>query len=375
VGVADDKTKAGFDHFEQIKYLSHNFQLFRAANVFLKEDQMTWHKVIIAAILALPLERLGNAQEKKLEPLIVSYSSFTGNRAPLWIAKELGLYEKYGLDVKLVSIAAGSVSLTALLAGNVHLTTDSSSGVVGAVARGAPIVTVSTNGALPYQLVALPTIKSPAELKGKIVGSSRIGAGTDFLLRRILAKLGLMAGKDVLLIPTGVSESDKRIQLMFQGKIDATIGESDKVFQFQELGGQKLSVLGGPKDFGVPAPGSEITTTRQMLKELRPRLKAFFMAYSDAIAAGRRNKELAYQVFRKYMRVDNPKLLDFTYRVQFLEAIPAKPYPRDDAVQASIEDLKESTPKLEGMKVGDFLDASLIKEIDNEGFFTKLGRP
>jgi ABC-type nitrate/sulfonate/bicarbonate transport system substrate-binding protein len=225
------------------------------------------------------------------------------------------------------SIAAGSVSLTALLAGDVHLTTDSSSGVVGAAARGAPIVTVSTNGTLPYQLIALPAIKSPADLKGKIVGSSRIGAGTDFLLRRILAKLNLVPGKDVSLIPTGVSESEKRIQLMFQGKIDATIGEADKVFQFVELGGQKLSVLGEPKDFGVPAPGSELNTTRQAIKELRPRLKAFFMAYGDAIATGRKNRELTYQVFRKYMRVDNPKLLDFTYRVQFLEAIPAKHYP------------------------------------------------
>ena len=326
--------------------------------------------------IALPLTLLswglGNAQEKKLEPLIVSYSSFTGNRAPFWIAKELGLYEKYGLDVKLVSIAAGSVSLTALLAGNVHLTTDSSAGVVSAGARGAPIVTVSTNGALPYQLIALPTIKSPAELKGKVVGSSRIGAGTDFLLRRILSKLGLVPGKDVSLIPTGVSESEKRIQLMFQGKIDATIGESDKVFQFAELGGQKLSVLGEPKDFGVPAPGSEINSTRQAIKELRTRLTAFFMAYSEAIAVGRKNRELTYQVFRRYMRIDNPKLLDFTYRVQFLEAIPAKPYPREDAIQTSIEDLKSTIPKLEGMKVSDFVDASLIREIESEGFFTRL---
>ena len=328
----------------------------------------------IACIVALAPWSRAAAQEKKLEPLIVSYSSFTGNRAPLWIAKELGLYEKYGLDVKLVSIAAGSVSLTALLAGNVHLTTDSSSGVVGAVARGAPIVTISTNGALPYQLIALPSIKSPAELRGKIVGSSRIGAGTDFLLRRILAKLALTPGKDVSLIPTGVSESDKRIQLMFQGKIDATIGESDKVFQFAELGGQKISVLGEPKDFGVPSPGSELNTTRQTLKELRPRLKSFFMAYSEAIAAGRRNRELAYQVFRKYMRVDNPKLLDFTYRVQFMEAIPAKPYPREDTIQASIEDLRDTTPKLDGMKATDFFDASLIKELDNEGFFARIGR-
>ena len=312
------------------------------------------------------------AQETKSDPLIVSYSSLTGNRAPLWIAKELGLYEKYGLDVKLVSIAAGSVSLTALLAGNVQLTTDSSSGVVSAVARGAPIVTVSTNGALPYQLVALPSIKTPAELKGKIVGSSRVGAGTDFLLRRIIAKLGFYLGKDISLIPTGVSESDKRIQLMFQGKIDATIGESDKVFQFTELAGQKISVLGEPKDFGVPSPGSEINTTRQVLKELRPRLRAFFMAYSEAIAVDRKNRDLCYRVFRKYMRVDNPKLLDFTYRVQFLEAIPIKPYPREDAIQASIEDLKESTLKLTVMKLADFIDASIIRELDNEGFFAKL---
>jgi NitT/TauT family transport system substrate-binding protein len=314
------------------------------------------------------------AQEKKLEPLIVSYSSFTGNRAPLWIAKELGLYEKYGLDVKLVSIAAGSVSLTALLAGNVQLTTDSSSGVVSAVARGAPIVTVSTNGALPYQLVALPSITTPAELKDKIIGSSRVGAGTDFLLRRIIAKLGFTLGKDISLIPTGISESDKRIQLMFQGKIDATIGESDKVFQFAELAGQKISVLGEPKDFGVPSPGSEINTTRQVLQEFRPRLRAFFMAYSEAIALGRKNRELCYRVFRKYMRVDNPKLLDFTYRVQFLEAIPVKPYPRQDAIQASIEDLKDSAPKLAGMKPADFIDASLIRELDNDGFFLKLER-
>ena len=311
------------------------------------------------------------AQEKKLELLIVSYSSLTGNRAPLWIAKESGLYEKYGLDVKLVSIAAGSVSLTALLAGNVHLTTDSSSGVVSAIARGAPIVTVSTNGALPYQLIAMPTIKTPADLRGKIVGSSRIGAGTDFLLRRILAKLGFTPGKDVSLIPTGVSESEKRIQLMLQGKIDATIGESDKVFQF-ELAGQKISLLGEPKSFGVPAPGSEINTTRQLLREARPRLKAFFMAYAEAIALGRKDRELAYRVFRKYMRVDNPRLLDFTYRVQFMEAIPARPYPREDAIQASLEDLKDTTPKLDGMKPTDFFDPSLIKELENEDFFSKL---
>jgi hypothetical protein len=75
------------------------------------------------------------------------------------------------------------------------------------------------------------------------------------------------------------------------------------------------------------------------------------------------------------MRIDEPRLLDFTYRVQFTEAIPAKPYPRDDAIQASIEDLKGTVAKVENMKPADFSDASLIREIDSEGFFARLEKP
>ena len=43
-----------------------------------------------------------------------------------------------------------------------------------------------------------------------------------------------------------------------------------------------------------------------------------------------------------------------------------------DAAQASVEDLRDTIPKLEGMKASDFIDASLMKEIENEGFFARL---
>jgi ABC-type nitrate/sulfonate/bicarbonate transport system substrate-binding protein len=59
---------------------------------------MFWQSAVL--LLTLSLASIGVAQERPLQPLVVSYSSFTGNRAPLWIAKDLGLYEKYGLDVK-----------------------------------------------------------------------------------------------------------------------------------------------------------------------------------------------------------------------------------------------------------------------------------
>jgi len=60
--------------------------------------------------------------------------------------KSTGLFEKYGLDVILVTIAAGNVILSALLTGGLHFVTGAGSQVVAAVAQGAPITIVSTNG-------------------------------------------------------------------------------------------------------------------------------------------------------------------------------------------------------------------------------------
>jgi hypothetical protein len=99
------------------------------------------------------------SQERRLEPFIVAYSSITANRAPLWIAKDTGLFEKYGLDVKFVTIAAGNVIMSALLTGGVHLITGAGPQVVAAVAQGVPITIVSTNGGSLFQLVARPSIK------------------------------------------------------------------------------------------------------------------------------------------------------------------------------------------------------------------------
>ena len=324
----------------------------------------------LAVLLSTP--EFGRGQGKKLEPFVLAYSSVTGNRTPLWIANDYGLFEKYGLEVKLVNIAAGAVALSALLTGDVHMITAAGPQVVAAVPRGVPVVIVSTNGGSIHQLVARPSIKSVQDLRGKIIGSSRIGAGTDFVLRRILDKIGMVPGKDVSLIPTGLSESERRIAIMLQGKIDATLGEPDKVFQFVEMRREKMTVLGDLRDFGIPAPGSELATTRQFLRDHRARLKNLLMAYSEAISMARKNKDLAYHVLKKYMGITEPKLLEFTYKVQFVESIPLKPYPREDAIQAAIEDLYPSIPKLKEMKVSDFIDVAPVKEIESEGFFTRM---
>src|SRR5581483_5061754 len=55
------------------------------------------------------------------------------------------------------------------------------------------------------KLVANPGV---TDLRGKVVGTSRIGATTDFALRRALSKLGLTPDRDVKILATGIGEAD-----------------------------------------------------------------------------------------------------------------------------------------------------------------------
>jgi NitT/TauT family transport system substrate-binding protein len=307
----------------------------------------------------------------RAETLTISYASVSGTRAPLWIAKDLGLYEKYGLDGNLVYIASGVTSVNALLGGSVQVIAASGSSAVGAAANGAPVVIMASLGAIAYKLIANPSITSLQALKGKMIGSSRIGAGSDYALRRLLPKLGLQPGKDVQLIPTGISESDRRIVIMLQGKIDATLATVDNILQL-ELQGQKVSVLADLLQEGVYTTGSDISTSRQLMKDKRRQLKGFLMAITEAIKIGRTNKDLAFRVYRKYMKVEDVRLLDSMYKNYLLGTIPQKPYPRAEALQNDIEDLSYTYPQLKGRRIEEFTDLSLVKELDTEGFFAKL---
>jgi NitT/TauT family transport system substrate-binding protein len=312
-----------------------------------------------------------DAQDKKLDSFTISFASVSGTRAPLWIAKDLGLFEKYGLDGNLVYIASGVTSVNALLGGSVDIIAASGSSAVGAAARGAPLVIIASLGHIAYKLIAHPSITSVQGLKGKIIGSSRIGAGTDFALQRLLPKLGLTPGKDVTLLPTGISESDRRLLMLVQGKIDATLGTEDNLLQLAARG-MKFSVLADLYEAGVYTTGSDIATNRQLFKQKPRQLKAFLMAISEGIYIGRTHKEQAYRVYRKYLKVEDPKMLESMHKNYLLGSIPARPFPKEEAIQNDIEDLSHSYAHLKGRKAAEFVDISLLKSLEDEGFFKKF---
>lgn len=142
-----------------------------------------------------------------------------------------------------------------------------------------------------------------------------------------------------------------------------------------ELSGQRVSVLADLKENGIYVSGTDISTTRQFLKSHPQKAKAFLKAFSDGIWTGRNNREIVDRVFRKYLRIDNPKVLESMHKSYFLSGqIPLKPYPQVEALQSDLDYLSPSSPDAKTKKPTDVTDTSLLKGLEDEGFFSRLHR-
>ena len=160
--------------------------------------------------------------------------------------------------------------------------------------------------------------------------------------------------------------------LMFQGKIDATLASDDEIYAIEAMG-HKVKVLAELRDLGVYSSYSDLSTTRNFSRR-RGAAKSFLMGFSEAISVAKKNKDVAIAAFRKYLKADDPKLLDLMYKEYVTEAAPLIPYPLTEAIRTDIEILSATRPGFKDKKPTDFTDISLLKELESEGFFAKLNR-
>lgn len=304
----------------------------------------------------------------QLTPIKISYATTSGIRLPLWIAEEAKLYEKYGLDAKLINIPSGNTAISALVSGEVEIVSGSGSASIVAAGRGLPVVIVGSFGSTTYKLVANPGV---TDLRGKVVGTSRQGSTTDFALRRALSRLGLTPDKDVKILATGVGEADKRIMMMLQGRMDGTLGSPESILAAETQAKVKLETLADLDEMKIYNTVGDLSTRSDLLKNRRELLRAFFMASSEAIALGKKNRALVLRVIGKQMKVTDRKRLEVIYDAS-IGKMPSKPYAREEAVQLELEAVAFSDPLFKNKKPGDFVDNSIVAELDRKGFFAQL---
>ena len=145
--------------------------------------------------LMFTVSNLASGQDKLTKFRFVHLEA-NGSQAVPFIAKEARVFEKNGLDVEIIRIGGGSRVIQAMLAGEIKVAHGSSPGAVEANLAGADLVVIaSTVNVATFRMMAAPTIKAFADLKGKKIAISRFGGQTDALTRYLLDRWKLDARK------------------------------------------------------------------------------------------------------------------------------------------------------------------------------------
>lgn len=321
-----------------------------------------WHRVVLGLIVlsatVASSVRLGSAAESGR--FLASYGGTAGYQLPLWVNKELGFAKKYGVDLEIILIQAGSPNIQALLGGSLQLTqTAASSALLGAV-RGAPVVIVATlENKLPLQLISRPEIKEPQQLRGKTIGINRFGGSNDAAVL-MAVKAWKMDPKDVTMLQTGGTAA--RMAALIGKKVDATVQSYPEIFQARKLG---MNVLADMGDFGFYTNTSNIVT-RSYLQQNRAVVKGFIKGQIEAMRYVKTNKEGSIKILKKHLQISDPGAVEGTYEF-FAKRLPRTP-------RTELEGIKNILASIDAgqRNPAEFIDMSLIDEIEREGFVQKL---
>jgi ABC-type nitrate/sulfonate/bicarbonate transport system substrate-binding protein len=124
--------------------------------------------------------------------IVLGYAS-PGRALPFWLAQDIGLFSKYGVDVEAVFIRGAPVLVAGLAAGDIQVGSTGGSATLAAVAGGQDLKIIANFGSRNnFDLMAQPNLKRPEDLRGKRIGLTSIGGTTWMALLLCLEHFGSM---------------------------------------------------------------------------------------------------------------------------------------------------------------------------------------
>jgi ABC-type nitrate/sulfonate/bicarbonate transport system substrate-binding protein len=317
-------------------------------------------------VVALTVALLGFSAKVFSQPIKVGYAALSGTQVAVWMAKEGGYLSKYGIEAELIYIPQITAT-QALIAGEIQLAQVTGVSTAGAILAGADVrIIASSLNRLVGFIYARPEIKTAEQLKGKKLGISRFGALSEVGANVFLERFGLKRGTDVALIQLG--GLPEIVTAMERGAIQAGFASPPNSSRAKRLGMREL--------FDIDALGLEvqqtcITVTSKYLRERRPLVKSFVQAYGEGLHRFRVDREFSIQVIRKYLKVNEKELLDDAYEF-FSQRLEKIPYPTLKGIKFILDDMAERQPQARKAVPENFVDLSLLQEIDQSGFFKQL---
>ena len=329
----------------------------------MKEALKRFITLLLPVAVLFPGGLFAAAPVKKVR---AAFTGFAYANPPFWIAKDLRIFEKYGLDVELVYVG-GARNIQALIGGSIDVSQAGGASVVSAAAQGAEVVILGTVfRRLIFSVHAAPQIKEVIDLKGRSIAAGNVGGNSYFAGQLFLSRFGLVPNKDVTLRALG--GTPEVLSALQHGQVQAGVMTPPTTSIAARMGFRQLFDIAS---LDLPFPSLSVASTKRFAQENPETILNVLRATSEAIYVYQTQPELTLPVVAKYMRVpkDDPALRESyeTYGKQLDQNL----WTSLEGIKFILDFLAEQRLPLKTKNAADFVDFRFVNKLEEEGFFKK----
>jgi len=302
--------------------------------------------------------------------LTIGHSTINPRIAPLWVGQEKGFFEKYGIDATLIFVRNTPLMIAGMKSGSIPIAYGGGSGILGASVTESDLRVLATfTGRMTNNVVAKPAIKTPKDLRGKILGIQGLG-GTNWMAALLwLEHFGLDVRRDNIALQ-GTGEQVVRAQALESGKVDAAVIDQSFSKKLEERG---FNVIGDSQKVDIPFTGVDIVTTRGFINDqpvvLENLLKALLESLAYVVAP--KNHAVVVELIAKKLRLKEITTAEEGY-ADVVRTMARKPYPAAAGMRNVQRLLNTQNPRIADVNIDDLIDSRFIRRLDESGFIDRL---
>lgn len=301
------------------------------------------------------------------ESLRLGLNTVSASMAPLWIAKDAGIFEEYGFAVELITLQSSSQVAKVMASGEVPVAISAAAGVVDAVLAGDDQVLLSgMQNYMNFWLYGRPEVRSIADLRGKKIGTTRLGSGAHLAALKALQQYQLEPDRDVAVLQVG--GMGEVYGALTAGAIDAGVLSIPFNLEAHNAGYPLVFDVSAQR---IPYLQNGLASTRTYIERHEDQIRRLMQAHIAGLARVHLDKPATLEVMARYLRTDDRELLGRTYDllVPLLERVP---YPTAESIQTVIDQRADQFPQARQLTPAQLSDDRFVRELEQNGFVARV---